>query len=146
MRDVTGSDRLPSGEFTNASAVLWFVLLILPALALRRLSEAVDGRYLTAGVVLISFLTWQMLRGDKRKAQTGSWRTPESTLHLAELAGGWPASFLAQRRYRHKIVKPSYQFTFWCIVAVHEFAAFDCLRGWQTCRDLLEFLKAAQES
>jgi uncharacterized membrane protein YsdA (DUF1294 family) len=133
---------LPVGGLSNAAAVAWFLLLVLPALALRRLSETADWRMLAGGTLLISLITWRLLRNDKEKARNGSWRTPESTLHLAELAGGWPASFLAQRRYRHKIAKQSYQFTFWGIVALHEFVAFDCLSGWRYCRGLLEWLRS----
>lgn len=129
------------GHFSNMAAIAWFLLLVLPALALRRLSETFDWRMMGGGVLIISLLTWRLLRNDKEKARNGSWRTPESTLHLAELAGGWPASFLAQRRYRHKIAKRSYQFTFWGIVVLHEFAAFDCLGGWRLSRGLLAWLQ-----
>ena len=121
--------------------VVWFLLLILPALALRRLSESVDWRILAGGLLLMSFITWFLYRNDKNKAQGCVWRTPESTLHLVELAGGWPAAFLAQRRYPHKIVKPDYQFIFWSIVALHEFAAFDFLRGWRISRGAVELVQ-----
>jgi uncharacterized membrane protein YsdA (DUF1294 family) len=56
---------------------------------------------------------------DKRKAIQGQWRTPESTLHLLELLGGWPGGLLAQLVLRHKIRKVSYQATFWLIVFLH---------------------------
>ena len=133
--------RLPVGNFSNAAAVMWFLCLVLPALALRRLSESVDGRLLAGAVLLISLVTWFLFRGDKQKAQSGAWRTPESTLHLAELAGGWPAAFLAQRRYRHKIIKPRYQFFFWSIVFLHQYAALDFLLRWRFSRGAVEFVQ-----
>lgn len=56
---------------------------------------------------------------DKRKSMNGQWRTPESTLHLLELLGGWPGGLAAQQLFRHKTRKLSYQLTFWCIVSLH---------------------------
>ena len=91
-------------------------------------------------MLLVSLVTWFLYRCDKSKAQSCAWRTPESTLHLAELAGGWPAAFLAQRRYRHKIAKQSYQFIFWYIVFLHQFAALDCMLGWRFSRGAVEML------
>ena len=119
------------GDLSNAATIAWFCLLILPAFALRQLSDTVDWRFLCGGFVVISLVTWQIYGNDKRKAQTGAWRTPEATLHLAELAGGWPAAFLAQRMFRHKIAKMRFQFFYWAIVFLHQFVAFDFLRGWQ---------------
>ena len=57
--------------------------------------------------------------GDKTAAQRGESRIQESTLHLLELAGGWPGALLAQRLLRHKTVKASYRSTFWTMVTLH---------------------------
>jgi len=56
---------------------------------------------------------------DKHAAQSGQWRIPESTLHLLELAGGWPGAFIAQRLTRHKTSKRSYRVAFWCMVVLN---------------------------
>ena len=56
---------------------------------------------------------------DKRAAQSGAWRSSEFRLHLLEFLGGWPGAFLAQRFFRHKSRKLSYQIVFWLIVAAH---------------------------
>ena len=45
--------------------------------------------------------------------------------------GGWPGAFVAQRRLRHKCVKPRYQVTFWLIVALHQYVAFGFLQRWE---------------
>ncbi|NJO76846.1 MAG: DUF1294 domain-containing protein [Leptolyngbyaceae cyanobacterium RM1_406_9] len=68
---------------------------------------------------VISLLTFALYADDKYRAKQGSWRTPEKTLHLCELAGGWLGGFVAQRRLHHKNSKESYQFEFWVIVALH---------------------------
>jgi uncharacterized membrane protein YsdA (DUF1294 family) len=74
---------------------------------------------------------------DKRRAEAGEWRIPESTLHTAELAGGWPGAFLAQRMFRHKTAKESYQVVFWLIVLLYQLVALDSLLGWRFTKALL---------
>jgi len=64
---------------------------------------------------------------DKRKATSGSWRIPESTLHLLELIGGWPGALIGQQTLRHKTRKLSFQLTFWTIVLLHLIAWIDYL-------------------
>ena len=56
---------------------------------------------------------------DKSAAQSGEWRTPESTLHVLALMGGWPGALVAQRIFRHKSRKPSFRFAFWATVALN---------------------------
>ena len=56
---------------------------------------------------------------DKRNAMTGGWRTPESTLHIVALAGGWPGAIVAQRLLRHKTLKSSFRVVFWSTVALN---------------------------
>jgi uncharacterized membrane protein YsdA (DUF1294 family) len=50
-----------------------------------------------------------MLFQDKLAAIRRTWRVPESSLHLAELCGGWPGAYVAQQTMRHKTVKQPYQ-------------------------------------
>ena len=64
-------------------------------------------------------LTLLFYYGDKTAAQRGEGRVPESTLHLLEAAGGWPAALLAQRLFRHKSRKPSYRSGFRAMVVLH---------------------------
>ena len=68
------------------------------------------------GSVLCFILYWR----DKNSAQQGRQRIPENTLHLVELAGGWPGALLAQQLFRHKTRKVSYQVMFWAIVVLHQ--------------------------
>jgi uncharacterized membrane protein YsdA (DUF1294 family) len=64
-----------------------------------------------------------MLTQDKRAAIRRTWRVPESSLHLAELCGGWPGAYVAQQTMRHKTVKQPYQAIYWLIVLLHVAAA-----------------------
>ncbi|MDR7305087.1 DUF1294 domain-containing protein [Rhodoferax saidenbachensis] len=74
--------------------------------------------WLTAWAAL-NLLTFALYARDKHAARTGQWRTPENTLHLLSLLGGWPAAWVAQRVLRHKTSKRSFQLVFWLTVVVN---------------------------
>lgn len=75
---------------------------------------------LYAAVSIVSFGAYGL---DKAAAQAGRWRTPESTLLLLGLAGGWPGALLAQQWLRHKSNKASFLRQFWFTVTLN-IAAF----------------------
>jgi uncharacterized membrane protein YsdA (DUF1294 family)/cold shock CspA family protein len=56
----------------------------------------------------LSTVTFLFYAVDKSAAVSGRWRTPENTLHLLSLAGGWPGALLAQQLLRHKTSKESF--------------------------------------
>jgi uncharacterized membrane protein YsdA (DUF1294 family)/cold shock CspA family protein len=105
------------------------LLLIVPGLSIKRF--ALDPKILFGYLAGISMLTWAAYGHDKNRAQCGGWRVPESTLHLFEFAGGWPAAFLAQRYFRHKTSKGSFKRVFWLIVLIQQYAALDSLQHWR---------------
>lgn len=59
---------------------------------------------------------------DKRAARRGAWRVPERDLHLLEFLGGWIGAWVAQKFFRHKTSKKSYQ-AMYKLMIVMEFAA-----------------------
>ena len=124
----------PNARVRVRQFLVWIVLLVAPVLALRQLSHTVNAWLLFGAFAVVSIITYGLYVVDKRRAQAGAWRTPESTLHLFELIGGWPGAFLAQRHLRHKIRKVSYQVVFWLIVVAHQFVAIDYLRDWSISR------------
>lgn len=124
------------------AAGIFVASLILPVLALNRLSLWADFRLLFGIPLAASVLALILYRTDKRRAEIGDRRIPESTLHLVEFLGGWPGAFLAQRLFRHKSVKLSYQIVFWLIVAVHQLAALDYLNDGRVTRDLWFLIKS----
>jgi uncharacterized membrane protein YsdA (DUF1294 family) len=90
-------------------------LAVLSVLALLgRLSGLVPVAYGVAS--LITFAVYGL---DKAAAGRGGWRTPEATLHLLALAGGWPGALIAQHLLRHKSRKTPFQVTFWTTVVVN---------------------------
>jgi uncharacterized membrane protein YsdA (DUF1294 family) len=109
----------------------------MPALAILRLARIFDLRFAFVYAILISVVTYLLYRHDKKRAQSGGWRIPESTLHFVELLGGWPGAFIAQRSLRHKTSKRSYQVTFWAIISLYEFASLDFIQDWQYSKKIL---------
>ena len=62
---------------------------------------------------LLSGAAFFMYGEDKSAAEQGRWRTPESTLHIVALVGGWPGALIAQRFFRHKTKKQPFRTIFW---------------------------------
>jgi uncharacterized membrane protein YsdA (DUF1294 family) len=119
------------------------LLLVLPASALWRLAPAPMAGAAALVTLLASAACYGVYAADKHRARTGAWRISERMLHLLELFGGWPGAFLAQRRLRHKSSKASYQFTFWMIVAAHNYAALDWQLQWRITRSVAEKINRA---
>ena len=73
---------------------------------------------------LLSLCTYILYAMDKSAARRGVWRTPESTLHMLSLAGGWPGALLAQQTLRHKSSKTPFLLAFLVTVLVNCGALF----------------------
>jgi uncharacterized membrane protein YsdA (DUF1294 family)/cold shock CspA family protein len=113
-------------------------LLVLPGLAMLWLP--VSWWMGACVMTVISAITYGMYADDKQRATAGAWRVPESSLHLAELLGGWPGAFLAQRRLRHKCSKSSYQVVFWFIVVIFQIVAVDLMLDQRLSQALMRYL------
>lgn len=112
------------------------VMAGLPVLALIKLSQHMPGYWLLGYLVVVSVLAFIFCASDKRQAKDRQWRTPENFLHFFELIGGWPGSFAAQHRFRHKVKKTGYQLAFWLIVAGYQLVALDYLADWRIFKGL----------
>jgi uncharacterized membrane protein YsdA (DUF1294 family) len=66
-------------------------------------------------LVFITLITFSAYGFDKRAARNGAWRIPEKTLHSFELIGGTLGAFIAQKTFRHKTRKSSFQLIFWLV-------------------------------
>jgi uncharacterized membrane protein YsdA (DUF1294 family) len=71
------------------------------------------------GYAVASVIAFAAYGLDKRAARHGQRRTPERTLHIIELLGGWPGALLAQQFFRHKTRDQSFRLVFFSIVALH---------------------------
>ena len=107
-----GEKRKIKAARTAAKWPLWCVLafaaVLAAAVATAKLPLYVPLLY--AGLSVCTFVAYWL---DKRKAQAGRWRTPESTLQFMALLGGWPGALLAQSYLRHKSQKRAFLVVFY---------------------------------
>jgi uncharacterized membrane protein YsdA (DUF1294 family) len=96
------------------SGVLLFFLLLAAAVWGNRLPPMII--VLNAAASVMTFIVYAR---DKSAAQKDQRRTPEKTLHLLALVGGWPGAWLAQRVLRHKSSKVEFQRVFWITVLIN---------------------------
>ncbi|MEQ1772416.1 MAG: cold shock and DUF1294 domain-containing protein [Burkholderiales bacterium] len=97
-----------------------FLFFVVAAVLSSKLPLTVLVFYLAASAV--TFLAYYF---DKAAALKKHWRTQEYTLHLFALSGGWPGALIAQRWFRHKTAKESFQTLYWITVFLN-----CCALGW----------------
>ena len=116
--------------------IAFYGVLILLA-ATDKLSWLVIGWYIVLGII-----TYGMYAKDKAAAQSGDWRTPESTLHILSALGGWVGALLAQTYLQHKSQKPEFRVTYYLTVVVNMAGLLFLLAGGglETVTDVLSEL------
>ena len=90
---------------------VYFALIFLTLMCLAAFLGTLPP-FVLAIYIVTSLLTIILYWTDKRAAKNGTQRTPEKTLQLLSLAGGWPGGLFAQRIFRHKSSKKSFQFAY----------------------------------
>lgn len=103
------------------------LLAIVGAGAAGKHSVVVAAVYVALG--LVSYLMYFF---DKMAAERSAQRTPENTLHLFDLLGGWPGALIAQQQFRHKTIKQPFQAIFWVTVVVNLVGAWWLLHSGVT--------------
>jgi len=91
-----------------------FFAFLIGAVLRERLPVAVLLWYLAASLLTIAAYRQDKLLSIERKR-----RLREKHLHLGELLGGWPGALVAQRWWRHKSQKTSFQAEFWLMVTIN---------------------------
>lgn len=109
---------MASGHSGRRYAALWIFVVLWAAVAV---AWGVP-RWVSVGYAGLSLWCFAAYWYDKRQAQSGGWRTPESTLHTLALLGGWPGALLAQQWLRHKSSKPEFRRFFWATVGLNMLA------------------------
>lgn len=94
--------------------ILAFALMYAIATLVWDLPLLVGAAYVVTS--LTCFVAYAL---DKSAARSGAWRTPERTLLVLGLVGGWPGAVLAQQWLRHKTAKRSFRRMFWVTVAAN---------------------------
>jgi uncharacterized membrane protein YsdA (DUF1294 family) len=76
-------------------------------------------------LTLLNAFTFALFWADKRDAQNGEWRVPESTLLMLAFVGGSVGAIAGQQYFRHKTRKEPFRSTLFGIAAFHVVAL-----GW----------------
>ena len=71
--------------------------------------------FIVVQFVSINIFTFFAYWKDKESAIKREWRIPEKDLHWLELLGGWSGALIAQKIFRHKTRKHSFQIVFWLV-------------------------------
>ncbi len=116
--------RARAGVRNRSSPAQWGTATLFAIPAFVAVYVAVDflwrpPAWLALAYLLASAATFVAYASDKASARRGAWRTPESTLHMLALAGGWPGALLAQQFLRHKSAKAGFRSVFWVTVVVN---------------------------
>jgi uncharacterized membrane protein YsdA (DUF1294 family)/cold shock CspA family protein len=115
---MAGETAAPPAMRSTGRHALPVALGFLGLMGLSVVSGLAPGRVFGAYIVL-SVVAFVIYYFDKEAAQTSRQRTPESTLHMLALAGGWPGALVAQRLLRHKSSKQSFQEVFRATVVIN---------------------------
>jgi len=91
-----------------------FLLLLLLGWLSSKVPPAVLLVYIGASVLSIF-----LYAADKSAARNNRWRTPENTMHIVALLGGWPGALVSHDVFRHKSKKEAFQFVFWGTVVLN---------------------------
>lgn len=102
----------------DIKSILMLFVVALGVFLLILISSPIAWPFL-AGILILSPVTFIAYGRDKVAAATGRWRTPETNLQLLSLLGGWPGAMIAQRRFRHKTRKSSFQITYFIMTLLN---------------------------
>jgi len=103
-------NRKPDSQFSITVATV-FLIAVAAAVIERNAPIWIIAAYLVLS--LVTFVVYAM---DKSAARSDKQRTPENTLHMLSLIGGWPGALIAQQTLRHKSRKQPFRFVFWITV------------------------------
>jgi uncharacterized membrane protein YsdA (DUF1294 family)/cold shock CspA family protein len=114
--EFMGDDSINAAEgWTTASTIaLLFLIFLAVWVFIGQLHVGVFALY-----VVVSIISFLVYRHDKSAAQQNQRRTPERTLILLGVLGGWPGAFVAQQFFHHKTKKRSFQIAFWLTVLLN---------------------------
>ena len=100
--------------FLRAACVAVFFATLIGLAVMKRLAWHIPVAYVVmSGVTILAYAF------DKNAAVNQRPRTREQSLHLMEIAGGWPGAWLAQALFRHKHRKVSFMVEFWICAVIN---------------------------
>ena len=100
-------------HFSLTLSCLFLVVVSLPTL-FAKLPIIIIATYLG-----LSAATFLMYWKDKKAATEDCQRTPENTLHILAVLGGWPGALIGQQKLRHKTKKVSFRIVLWSTIFIN---------------------------
>jgi uncharacterized membrane protein YsdA (DUF1294 family)/cold shock CspA family protein len=138
--NIAPSAQAPERNRSNTTwrALLGVAVLVVVGVAwwAQALPSVLALAFVGASTICFFLYAW-----DKGAAEANRRRTPEATLHLWALLGGWPGALVAQHVLRHKSRKGSFQAMFWTTVAFNAVAVV-----WLVTSESGALIRAALES
>lgn len=119
----------------DGSLLLLFAIIFLACMAIS-VSAGKIPLWVLGIYLLASSCTLIAYKLDKTAAKRSHRRTPEKTLHLLALIGGWPGAIISQKLFRHKSKKLSFQVIFWATIILNCAAL-----AWLLSMDGLAFIE-----
>lgn len=114
VRSVRTSRARTGGVRRALTIVVPFLALVGGLVTLEKLPVWVFAAYgLASAAAVLTYAADKAAAGQRRQ------RTPESTLHLIALVGGWPGALVAQPAFRHKTIKQPFRTIFWITVVAN---------------------------
>lgn len=104
---------------------LFSTLIIVAIFAYLSTYEAIKP--IISYLIAINITTFLLYGYDKFISSREMLRVPEWNLHALALLGGSPAGLMAQKFFRHKTIKGSFQLVYWVIV----FVQIGLIFGWE---------------
>ena len=109
--DVVAGAKRHSPYFIFGTVSSFFVVAVWVYL-----SQKTDA--LLAYFISMNMATFLLYGYDKFISSSDRLRVPELNLQVLSLLGGSPAALFAQKFFRHKTIKSSFQLIYWAIVVV----------------------------
>jgi uncharacterized membrane protein YsdA (DUF1294 family)/cold shock CspA family protein len=117
--NVRYADESQAGIELRVSIVPMLWALLFSALLAAMVWSGRIPMFVAMAYLVASLMTFMAYAIDKSAAKSGLRRTPENTLFLFGLAGGWPGAIFAQQLFRHKSSKREFQTIFWLTVLLN---------------------------
>ena len=117
-RVLRAGDRKSQKSVDHLNTYIWILISFLLTLLFSIFTHKIPAMLLIIYLAL-SLFTFVLYALDKSAARRDKWRTPEMTLHVFSIIGGWPGAMLAQQILRHKTHKQPFRFIFWITVALN---------------------------
>jgi len=131
LETVKKENTIMSAKLTNEDMFATGIVIAAAGVLVLAAMGSVAAPWPLNWYLVLSLITFASLAEDKRRARSRTEpavehrprRIPERRLHLFELLGGWPGSYLAQRYFHHKTRKEGYRVVFQAIALLH-------IAGW----------------